>query len=208
MTYYDPANFWSNYANDLVKNGITATNYNVELYELQNNRLLETLKKIPFRSVLEIGSGLGRVTKMILDNFMVEEYAMLDISTEFVSALLHNVDFKKYATRTYTIVVGDIADQRVVDAFGNREYDLVIAVEVMMHIKPIHIFNVLGSMMYLSKRHVVHLDYCTEDNVELAPHNFNHDYEGLYRSYQDMCAHFSAEPLGNTKQVLFHVMVK
>jgi len=208
MTYYDPANFWSNYAKEQIKDGITATKYNTELYELQNARLMELLKHMEFKSVLEIGSGMGRITKMILDNFQIEEYAILDISAEFVNALLHNVDLKKYSTKSYHIVIGDITDPTVIDSFGNKEFDLVIAVEVLMHIKPRDIYNTLGSLMYLSKRNVVNLDYCTDKDVELRNHNFNHDYESMYKSYNDMCVKFNAEPLGDTDQVLFNVIMK
>ena len=79
-----------------------------------------------------------------------------------------------------------------------REYDLVIATEVLMHIRPKDIGGVISTMLDLSKKHVINVDYY--DDEELMPHNFKHDYPKLYSGKQ-----LEMIPIG--KQCIFHVTV-
>jgi len=56
--------------------------------ELQERVLLDYLKKIPssfssFSTVLEVGCGFGRITKLLLSNFSnIQEYIAIDLSPD------------------------------------------------------------------------------------------------------------------------------
>ena len=77
---YVPREYW-------LKHGRTYKDdfrYN-KLFELQESVLIDHLKQntTSFTSVLEIGCGFGRITKLILTNFEgISEYQAIDISPE------------------------------------------------------------------------------------------------------------------------------
>ena len=187
---YNPEEFWK-------KNGIqhilreeSIHNYAFEIYELHESKLLELLKKLEFKSVLELGCGFGRVTNLIMNNFDVEEYVAVDMSPE----QLHNAQCHIHSKKI-KFVRADIT--QLPDKIMNMKFDLVIATEVLMHIRPEDIASVIRTMVLLSKKHVVNVDYF--DNEELMPHNFKHDYPKLYGSELEMIK------IG--KQCIFHFLV-
>ena len=205
---YEPSSFWSNYAKNIIDN----IDFDNSAFQLQLTELMKVLYRIqPFETVLEIGPGTGRITDLMLHNFNdIKEYTVLEISSDMVNKLLGNIKPRKH----FNIIIGDISRWETLDkAFGNKKYDLVLAVEVLMHIKPEDIFNVLGSMLYLAKRDVVHVDYSTDTKEELQPHNFNHNYEEMYSKYRkhafwkNWIRNWDTYKIGNIKQKIFHLTV-
>jgi SAM-dependent methyltransferase len=142
--------------------------------------LLECLKGIsPFASVFELGCGFGRITRLILSNSPeVKDYVAVDISPDQIT------NAKKYvmpetAGRNLAIefIVSDIQSLE-----EKRRFDLVIASEVLLHILPREVEGVMSKLVGLSKRHVINIDaYQDPAPKDLAPHNFIHPYEEMYR---------------------------
>ena len=65
----------------------------------------------------------------------------------------------------------------------NKKYDLVIASEVLLHILPSEINEVVSKLVNMSNRHVVNIDWYEEKTPKnVAPHNFIHNYEEIYKS--------------------------
>jgi ubiquinone/menaquinone biosynthesis C-methylase UbiE len=142
--------------------------------QLQEQALLDYIKSItPFQTVLEVGCGFGRISNIILSNFPdIQEYLAMDISP----AQLENA--KRYVkSDRMRFVESDIQSLQV-----EKKYDLVIAVSVLLHILPSEIDQVVAKLVSFSKRHVVNADYYEEKVRRLAPHNFMHPYETIYRN--------------------------
>jgi trans-aconitate methyltransferase len=152
---------------------------------LQEKILLDYLINIsPFSSfstVLELGCGFGRITKLLLSNFPnVQEYTAIDLSPdqienakEFVRPVIETKEHNPL-----TFIVSDI------QSFQNdKKYDLVISAEVLLHILPSEIERVMNKIVNMSNEHVINIDwYERKAPWNVAPHNFIHQYEKIYRS--------------------------
>lgn len=142
----------------------------------QEEALLEYLKMVnpPFETILEVGCGFGRISKIILSNFPgIQEYLAVDISPDQLENAKKYVQSDKIRFRE-----SDIQSLQL-----DKKYDLVLAVSVLLHVLPSEINEVVSKLVSFSKMHVVNVDYY-EDNKpkQLAPHNFMHEYEAIYRS--------------------------
>jgi trans-aconitate methyltransferase len=131
----------------------------------------------PFSSMLEIGCGFGRITKLILSQFPdIKKYTAMDISPdqidnarEYVGEVSDSIDMH--------FIVSDIRSLKVTE-----KYDIVIAAEVLLHILPAEIMEVIAKLVSLSNRHIINVDYYQEKTTALAPHNFLHQYEKIYKA--------------------------
>lgn len=143
---------------------------------------MEYLKEIlpPFESVLEVGCGFGRITRLVLSNYPnIKKYKAVDLSPDQVSnaqeyvksgidsSTLHHIDL--------TFAVSDIKSLQ-----SDSKYDLVLASEVLLHILPSEIGETMVKLADLSNCHIINIDYYSEKLTQLAPHNFLHQYEKIY----------------------------
>jgi trans-aconitate methyltransferase len=152
---------------------------------LQEKILLDYLINISlsssFSTVLELGCGFGRITKLLLSNFPdIQEYTAIDLSPdqienakEFVRSVIETKEHNPL-----TFIVSDI------QSFQNdKKYDLVISAEVLLHILPSEIEQVMNKIVNMSNEHVINIDwYQRKAPRNVAPHNFIHQYEKIYRS--------------------------
>ena len=138
--------------------------------DVQEKLLSETISSLAPKTVLEVGCGWGRMTRIVARLPTIERYDAIDISPERITEAethISGVSFK---------AVDFMEDQR------KDKYDLVFASEVLMHVPPNLIYNFMRKMREMSNRYVVSLDYRTEKYPHLWAHNFNHDYRRLYGS--------------------------
>lgn len=212
MMPYVPGEYW-------LKHGRTYKDdfrYN-KLFELQERVLIDYLKQntTSFNSVLEIGCGFGRITKLILTNFEgISEYYAIDISPEQIQNAKQLMKDKKEVFNNglnLDFAVGDITSLQI-----QKKYDLVIAAEVLMHILPEDIRDVIHKLVKSSNKHVLNMDWYEEQRPKkAAPHNFVHQYEMIYREFPEV-KRVSRVPISkkgswlrsiDTKQSLFHALV-
>jgi 2-polyprenyl-3-methyl-5-hydroxy-6-metoxy-1,4-benzoquinol methylase len=149
---------------------------------LQEKVFLEFLKRITpdFKSVLEVGCGFGRITRLILSNYPnINKYRAVDLSPDQVS---NAEEYVKSGTDRLTLdrlnltfAVSDIKSLQ-----SEEKYDLVLAVEVLLHILPLEIREAMIKLVELSNCHIVNIDYYQDKLIQLAPHNFLHQYEKIY----------------------------
>jgi SAM-dependent methyltransferase len=181
-------------------------------FKLQEQKIVEYLKKNTFFStVLEVGCGFGRITKIILSNFPeITEYIAVDLSPHQIENA-RNYIMGSDKSGVVRFIVSDIQSLEM-----NSKYDLVIAPEVLLHILPSEIKGVLVKMVGWSKKNVVNIDWY-EDAVprKAAPHNFIHEYEKLYRDILGVSKIIRTPIVKkgllsgiDTKQSIFHVVVK
>lgn len=116
---------WDDYRSDF-KPGLA--------YELQeaafSSILPKVLTSLGVASVLEVGPGFGRITRLLLAAYPSPPatYALSDLSEAALietSEAFPKVDFSLY--------VGPLQNAR---PFPRRVFDLVVAIEVLMHIPP------------------------------------------------------------------------
>jgi SAM-dependent methyltransferase len=206
-TTYNPTEYW-------IQQGRTYKdkfNYNKE-FRLQEKILLEYLKSISpkFRSVLEVGCGFGRITKLIISNHPdIQRYLAVDLSPDQIlnaeQYVRSGTDKNIASSKGLCFTVTDIKSLDLSD-----KYDLVLAVEVLLHILPSEIKGVMTKLVNLSNRHIINLDYYQEKMTTLAPHNFLHQYMNIYEEIPSVAEvkRVQIKKTGifgiDTKQSIFH----
>jgi SAM-dependent methyltransferase len=198
---YNPKDYWLEQGK-VYKNNFKYNNK----FELQERMLLEYLTSNIFTSnsegrpvelsVLEVGCGFGRITRLLLESFgkAIVKYVAVDMSPDQIrnardyveqsylkgggGTAVDDVDGRKGDWLEF--VVSDIQSLKSTSA-SNHSYDLVLASEVLLHILPSEIQKVVYQLTEMSNRHIINVDWY-EDEVpkKVAPHNFIHRYEEIY----------------------------
>jgi SAM-dependent methyltransferase len=226
---YDPVTFWLEMGGKRYK----SLYVHDWMYQMQEAMLIDYLKTIDFHSVLEVGCGFGRITKLLLENFDILDYVAVDMSPDQVWAAREYIkgtphaddvafvkgDFSSRNTRMPTYVRkptrAEKKENPKVVAVSTDElvkFDLVISVEMLMHVLPRDIKYVIRKMMSVSKKHIVNVDWYQDPSElvgkDIAPINFVHDYLKLYG---DNCVRIPIRsPLDgrDTKQSIFHITLR
>ena len=160
---YEPEKYW-------YKRGQTHILENESSFP--KDELIQYLKTITFDSVLEFGCGWGKITKAILDNFNPSVYTAFDLSP-------HQLYNAKQECRNYNV---DFYLSTILQFESERKFDLVIGVEVLLHVLPKDITNTIKNLLNFSKGYFIHADpqYQKQDNVHRIAHNFSHNYQQIY----------------------------
>jgi len=132
----------------------------------QQTALLKVLGPIKFKSVLDVGCGFGRIGELLADRDV--DYTGIDVSDEMIRAARKRLPDGKFRTTS-------------LEAFAPTEtYDLVLAVEFLMHVPPEEVVDAVATMRSLANRHIVTCDWTEAIKKPAAPHNWRHDYEALF----------------------------
>jgi len=146
-----------------------------EDHRIQEQYLVDYLKKIKFDSMLEAGCGFGRITKIMSDNFNINKHSAFDLSINQInnakSLCEQKVHFKVSTINKYS---------------DSMKYDIVLCVDVLLHIKPNNIQEIIEKLMSHSKKYFIHIDphilNNSEPGVNSKTHAFRHNYEKIYSS--------------------------
>jgi SAM-dependent methyltransferase len=200
---YNPKDYWLEQGK-VYKNNFKYNNK----FELQERMLLDYLTSNIFTSnsegrpveltVLEVGCGFGRITRLLLESFgkAIVKYMAVDMSHDQIR------NAREYVEQSYLkggggtavddsdgrkgerleFVVSDIQSLNSTDV-ANHSYDLVLACEVLLHVLPSEIQKVVYQLTEMSNKNIINVDWY-EDEVpkKVAPHNFIHRYEEIYSS--------------------------
>jgi SAM-dependent methyltransferase len=182
---YNPQHYWTEQG----KTYKDQFRYNKK-FELQEQMLIDYLKSnislSSSTSILELGCGFGRITKLLLLNLPnIKEYLAVDLSAhqienakEYVRPVETLIKKEGKVNPDIKFIVSNIQSLQV-----NKKYDLVIASEVLLHVLPSEINEVVSKLVNMSNRHVVNIDWYEEKKPKnVAPHNFIHNYEEIYKS--------------------------
>lgn len=203
MAAYNPREYW------LARGKVYKEQFKYDPEkQLQEEVLLSYLKNIsPFHTVLEIGCGFGRISNLVLSNFpAVQEYVATDMSPDQLETAKSFVKSDKIQ-----FIESDIQSLQL-----DKKYDLVIAVSVLLHILPGEIKQAIAKMVSFSNRHVINVDYYEEGEIkQIAPHNFMHQYEAIYKSLYSVesvrripVVRKKLFSMLDAKQSVFHALVK
>ncbi len=143
-------------------------------YDTQADLIIKFLSNLDFNSVCEVGCGFGRITKRVLTGFNIAEgnYLAFDLS-------MHQIQNAK-------ALIGDNVEFRVsaLEAIDvRRQYDLVLAVEVLMHVPHQSISGTISKLVNLSSKYIVNVDWKEIDPTKSVSFCFAHDYASLYREH-------------------------
>ena len=209
---YNPSEYWHERGKIYKKNFRYDENKRV-----QEEFLIAHLNNISgsFKTVLELGCGFGRITQLLLSNYAnITEYLAVDISPDQIEnakSLLSSIKVTNHVKLDF--LVSDIQSLRL-----DKEYDLVILSEVLLHILPTEIDSIIKKLITLSKKHIINIDWYEDHPPKSqASHNFIHQYETLYKKYTEPSTTTikripikSKKFLGtlDTKQSIFHVILE
>lgn len=198
---YNPKDYWIEQGK-VYKNNFRYNNK----FELQERFLIEYLTSNIFTSnsretpaeftVLEVGCGFGRITRLLLANFgkSITKYVAVDMSPDQIRNAKQFVadpfleekaattvdDSERMNEERLEFIVSDIQSLHSTDAI-KQSYDLVLACEVLLHVLPSEIQQVIHQLTELSNKHIINVDWYEEElPKKIAPHNFIHRYEEIY----------------------------
>jgi SAM-dependent methyltransferase len=209
---YNPSEYWHERGKIYKKNFRYDKNK-----RLQEEFLVAHLNNISgsFKSVLELGCGFGRISQLLLTNYNnITEYFAVDISPDQIEnakSLLASTKLPNQVKLDF--LVSDIQSLKL-----DKEYDLVILSEVLLHILPSDIDTIIKKLITLSKKHIINIDWYEDKSPKSqASHNFIHQYEALYKKYTEpSTTTIQRIPIKrkkflgtlDTKQSIFHVILE
>jgi SAM-dependent methyltransferase len=178
---YNPVEYWKERGKVYLKD------FRFEKYKDQERILLKHLDNVndikTIDSVLELGCGFGRITKLLLNRYPnIKEYLAIDISPDQIENAKKYVSYGIWKKKiNFDFQVTDIESFKPIDK--KKKYDLVILCEVLLHIPPYQIQSTINKCISLSNRHIINIDWYEEVPPKkiIAEHNFIHDYLQIYK---------------------------
>ena len=151
-----------------------------DVWRKQAANILRLLDDLPFDSVYELGVGEGRIAEPILETRDCTRYDSCDLSPirrDTVTERLRE-KYPHFNCKMESFQSAEIQHQ----------YDMMLAVECLMHVKPDELGGVMRKMVKHARKYCVNVDYWEPTPAaDMAPHNFAHDYESAYRSLGLVC---------------------
>lgn len=141
-------------------------------YAAQEAALLEALAGLKFDTVLEVGCGFGRITRLVYDAFKPRAYLATDVSQDALNNAAKYCEGREIQFRL-----------RDLDSFGaTPRYDLVICAEVLMHRTPLQLGPDCSTLLGLSSRYIVNVDWYEPEFKGDAPGCYQHPYSVLFEN--------------------------
>lgn len=161
---FDSAAYWRE------RGRVYERDFRPERYVTQEQALAELLGSLEFSSVLDVGCGFGRIGEIVMSLRPAIRYIGVDVSKHQLTAAKRRIPRGEFH-------VGDIRQMG-----SEGDFDLVLAVEVLMHQPPAEVAGVIASLKHLAKRHLVTLDWSRPIGRVVKAPDFLHDYRALLGS--------------------------
>jgi SAM-dependent methyltransferase len=166
---FDVNQYWSNRGR-----GYMGEKFPQDYHRLQEQFLLDALKAAgkPFRRILDLGCGFGRITRVLADAYPEAAITAVDLSAEQLENARRycegrpNIEFAAYDLNSEAPVPG-------------LHHDLVVAIEVFMH-HPGAVLQKVLQRLATACRHIVNIDWSEEWHWPRPEHVWIHDYSVLY----------------------------
>lgn len=150
--------------------------------------------------VYEIGCGWGRIAHLLSALPAVTEYTGVDLSPRRIDLCKEVLATAPAKQRAITDFV--VADMLAIGP-GLRSVDVVLGVEVLMHIPPKAIVHMMERLASFARRYVINIDWHEEyERTDAADHNWQHLYTEIYRGLPRL-KELHVFPLTEFKQSLF-----
>ena len=155
---------------DAELNNKSIQTFNEEI--VQEKFLLKALSTISCHTILEVGCGNGRLTKLLLKLPKVEKIIAVDISEDLIDIAKKNIIDTRLSFQTLDL-----------DKISfNNKFDLIFGGEILMHIHPTKIRSILKKLVELSSNKLIFLEYYEKDKINntKSDYCFIHDYNKLF----------------------------
>jgi trans-aconitate methyltransferase len=186
--------------------------FNDELVKHQESQVIGYLQANistdEVKTILEIGCGFGRYTRLLLRYFPhTIRYCAIDISRD----LLRNA--KKYVNDSRVFYL----ETSIKNYFSNDKYDLVFAGEILFQIMPEDIEAVVHKLLLMTRKHFIHVDpeiqhqrkelYLYGDKQQIVDFAIFHDYESITETIgQPTKQKYTL--MGKVHQAIYHIIAE
>lgn len=158
---YDPVTYWR-------QRGPTyERNLRPGLQDEQETVLLPLLAALDFRTVLDVGCGYGRLAEKLAEIRPDMVYTGVDVSPDLLAA----------ARARHP--QGEYIESSIADFSPRRKWDLVLCVQVLMHIPPTDVGAVTEKLLRAARKYVVTCDWTKPQARRIGSSSFLHDYRAL-----------------------------
>ncbi len=158
-----------------------AEKFPAEYHRLQERFLIDTLKAVglPFRRILELGCGFGRITRLLADAYPESAITAVDLSEQQLqNARSYCERRENIAFATYDFYSGA--------PFPGGHHDLAVAIEVFLHHPETFLPGFLRQLS-ASATLILHIDWSEDWPWPRPDHVWIHDYAALYRELGLAC---------------------
>ncbi len=124
----------------------------------------------PIETVLEVGCGNGRMLKTIIEELHPSIYDTVDIKIDDSIKPLFNNWYEM-----------DITNNDFDEVIRGKQYDLILASEVFMHIKPEDISPIISKLTKLLAPNAIIINIDWVYQPQESTWCYIHDYDKLYR---------------------------
>lgn len=140
----------------------------------KQERAIRKILPRDIETILEIGCGFGRITTILLENPNIKRIVAIDISLDQIQNSIRQI---KDSRVEYHVL-------SALDLNYEKEFDLVIASEVLMHISAgEEIKKVIKNMENASKKYIINIDwFAPKEKKEAGGWCWQHDYINLYKN--------------------------
>lgn len=151
----------------------TETRLAGEFYRRQETLFFDTVRSLNPSSILEVGCGFGRMTRVIAENSPGVKYVAVDLSTDQLAA----------AEQYCEGLPVDFACHDLLYKVPLPQAEVCVASEVLLHV-PHKYFRVVITKIFHAAEVLVHdFDPNWTKKQKTAKHCFYHEYDGLYRRF-------------------------
>ncbi len=152
-----------------------------EYHRLQERFLIDTLKAVglPFRRILELGCGFGRITRLLAEAYPESTITAVDLSEQQLQNAREYCGRRENVTfATYDFYSGA--------AVPGGHHDLAVAIEVFLHHPETFLPGFLRQLS-ASASLILHIDWSEDWPWPRPEHVWIHDYAALYRELGLQC---------------------
>ena len=135
------------------------------------NQIIKELKKIEFKSLLEIGCNAGANIQRVRKEFKIDDNDLAGVDV--------NKDAIEFVQNKLPDVLWRIGNAKSLP-FSNKEYDIVLSDAVLMYADPTEAEEILAEMNRVAKKAIVICDWFSE-NDEIKDGHWCRNYESLLK---------------------------
>lgn len=162
---FDPRQYWRDHGREIAR---SASGHDQGHAEALLRRTLKRLDRPA--SILEIGPGQGRITRILREFFPKAAYVGVEIG------LLQAAAVKAIWPEGH-VIVSAVQDWDMLE--GAELFDLVVTSEVLMHIPPDELPDVIAKLISAARRYLLLLEWMPlswELGIPVDQINWPHDY--------------------------------
>lgn len=138
------------------------------LPRLERINLQHWLRELDPATILEVGSGWGRITKLIQVLELADRYTACDFT-----------EHQRQQCQRHTGILPDPWDG-VKLPYDDNAFDLVLSFDVLLHVPPVGVVDFVAEHARVARRWLFVASMDARSGREVAAHSFVHDNELLF----------------------------